>query len=108
MRLFQQDAYISMDFLEKNTEIFRLNMPGELPPASSTAMEIDLGDARGKRVISFDKPEIPEINAIQMELQTFSEAIINSTTPAVTIKDGYMALKVAKQIVSLIAKNQLS
>lgn len=108
MRFFQQDAYISVDFLEKKTEIFKLNNPNQLPDANTTAMEIDLGPDRGKKLITFEVPPVPEINAIQSELEDFANAIIKNTEPNVTIQDGYRALKVADQIVQLIAKNRMA
>lgn len=107
MRFFQQDAYISVDFLEKKTEIFKLNDPHQVPDANATVMEIDLGPDRGKKLITFEVPPVPDINAIQSELEDFANAILKNTEPNVTIQDGYRALKVADQIVQLIAKNRM-
>jgi len=96
-RLFQRDAYISIDFLKKKTEIIRLeNIDGEPNPDT---MFIDLGVGKGKKAITFEAPEIPDTNAIKMELETFAAAIINNTTPIVTIDDGYKALEVAYKII---------
>ncbi len=108
MRFFQQDAYISVDFLEKKTEVFKLNDPSIVPNVHSTTMEIDLGPGRGKKLISFDVPPVPEINAIQSELEDFALSIVKNIEPNVTIQDGYKALKVADQIVQLIAKNRMA
>ncbi len=95
-RLFQRDAYISIDFLEKKTEIIRLHhIEGEPGPDT---MFIDLGVGKGKKAITFEAPEIPDTNAIKMELETFAQAIINNTTPLVTIDDGYKALEVAHKV----------
>ena len=94
-RFFQKDAYISVDFLEKTTEIIRLkNVDGDTDPLSMT---IDLGD-KGKKMIFFEKPSVQEINSIEVELKLFNEAILNNTIPVVTIDDGYEALSVAYQI----------
>jgi hypothetical protein len=62
------------------------------------AMIIDLGGKRGKKQISVEKPEIVNVNAIKAELESFYHAIVNNTTPPVTINDGYDALSVAYQI----------
>lgn len=96
-RLFQRDAYISIDFLKKKTEIIRLSSIEGEPNADT--MFIDLGIGKGKKAITFEAPEIPETNAIKMELETFAEAIINNTTPIVTVDDGYKALEVAYKII---------
>lgn len=96
-RMFQKDAYISVDFLEKQTEIVKLkNVVGEPDPLSVT---LDLGNGKGKKQIYFDKPQVNEVNAIKEELTQFALAIINNTVPLVNIHDGYNALDVAHKIV---------
>ncbi len=96
-RIFQKDAYISIDFLEKESEIVRLtNVEGEPDPLSVT---IDLGEGKGHKQIYFEKPTVEANNAIKDELRSFAESIENNTTPAVTIHDGYNALDVAHRII---------
>jgi predicted dehydrogenase len=96
-RFFQRDAYVAVDFLKKDVEIIRISDPPELLD-DPLAMIIDLGGGKGKKQISVEKPEIINLNAIKTELQSFYEAIVNNTTPPVTINDGYEALSVAYQI----------
>ncbi len=105
MRLFQHDAYISIDFLDKETEVLRLtdSTENQLPQN----MEIDLGPGRGKKVIGFERPQVAELNAIQTELTEFARAIRENTRPLVTIEDGYKALETAHRILEQIEKNQL-
>lgn len=94
-RFFQKDAYITIDFLEKTSQAFKIKpIEGDEDPYSMT---IDLGE-KGKKEIYFDQPEIKETNAIKEELRTFAEAISNNTQPLVTIEDGHEALKVAHLI----------
>jgi predicted dehydrogenase len=96
-RFFQRDAYISVDFLKKECEIIRMkNITGEPDPLSIT---IDLGKDKGKKQFIFEKPDIQPINAIKTELEAFYEAIINNTTPTVTIIDGYNSLELAYRII---------
>lgn len=96
-RLFQRDAYISIDFLKKKTEIIRMeNIEGEPGPDT---MFVDLGVGKGKKAITFEAPEVADTNAIKMELETFAYAINNNTTPVVTVDDGYKALEVAYKII---------
>ncbi|GAB1402964.1 Gfo/Idh/MocA family oxidoreductase [Lentimicrobium sp.] len=96
-RFFQRDAYISVDFLEKTTEIIRLQ---DIDPdnADPLAMILDLGKDKQPRQIMFDKPKIESINAIVTELEQFAMAIETNTTPVVTIQDGYAALDLAYRI----------
>jgi len=96
-RFFQRDAYVSVDFLKKDVEIIRLSDPPETD-TDPLAMIIDLGGKRGRKQISIEKPEIRNLNAIMTELESFYTAIVNNTTPPVTINDGYEALKVAYEI----------
>ena len=95
-RFFQKDAYISVDFLKKSSEIVRLKEVQGTP--DPFAMTIDLGEGKGSKQIYFENPKIQESNAIKEELTSFAEAILNDKVPLVSIHDGYEALVVAHQI----------
>lgn len=96
MRLFQRDAYISVDFLEKKTEIIRLSDDNNDPKG---LMDIPLEMANGdKKILSVKNPEVPSVNAIRMELTEFANAIINDLPVRVSAFDGYQAMEVAHQI----------
>ncbi|NTW33305.1 MAG: Gfo/Idh/MocA family oxidoreductase [Bacteroidetes bacterium] len=96
-RFFQRDAYIAVDFLKKESEIIRMkNVEGEPDPLSLT---IDLGSGKGVKQIFFEKPEIVPVNAIKMELEAFYDAIVNNSTPPVTIIDGHNSLELAYKII---------
>ncbi|HIP32004.1 MAG TPA: Gfo/Idh/MocA family oxidoreductase [Crocinitomicaceae bacterium] len=96
-RFFQKDAYISVDFLTKELEVVRMqDVEGEPNPFD---VVFDMGEGKPVKKVLFDKPDIEDVNAIKEELSTFGEAIVNDTTPIVSIEDGYNALDVAQQIV---------
>jgi predicted dehydrogenase len=101
MRLFQPDAYISLDFLEKNAQIVRLFEP-ESPdlPVSDNFMEFET--PRGKRLLLAEQPENVAVNAIKMELETFGQSIQFGTPPPVPFSDGLAALELAHQILAEI------
>lgn len=102
-RFFQKDAYVAVDFLEKKSEIVRLQeASGDESPFS---LVLDLGEDKGKKEIIFENPKVEPVNAIREELFTFHEAIKNDTEPIVTIQDGYNALKVAHDILDIIQAN---
>jgi predicted dehydrogenase len=101
MRLFQKDAYIGMDFLEKKTEIIRLKTPED------TGFSFDLETPNGKKSISVLHPPVEEVNAIKMELEAFRDAIVNNTPTPVTEVDGFLAMEVAHQILHKIAHHKL-
>lgn len=97
LRIFQPNAYLSLDFLEKETQIIRLH-EGEELSEEQRAEFMELDTAKGKRFIELSSPKISPNNAIQMELESFADAIINDTEPIVGIKDGMYALEVAHKI----------
>ena len=99
-RFFQRDAYISVDFLKKKTEVVRLkNLIGEAGPLDIT---IDLGNEKGSKIIYFDQPKIADTNAIKTELEQFTEAVLNDHQTPVTAEEGLHALMIANQIMDKI------
>ncbi|SFW26878.1 Gfo/Idh/MocA family protein [Cellulophaga fucicola] len=95
-RFFQQDAYISVDFLEKKVEVVKMKDA----PEQAGDFDMILQNAEGeKKQIYFENPEVAGNNAILDELETFADAINNNTTPIVTLEQGTNALRVALQII---------
>jgi predicted dehydrogenase len=99
-RFFQKEGYIAVDFLKKETEVIR--MKDADPNPDPFALILDLGAGRKQKQITVEKPEIKPINAIQTELETFYDAIVNNAEPMVTIMDGYASLELAYQIMEKI------
>jgi predicted dehydrogenase len=97
-RFFQNDAYISVDFLDKTAEILRLENIPDPSKADPLAMLIELGKGKGTKQIIFEKPEVYPVNAIKAELESFARAIKDNKTPLVSIDDGYAALDIAYKI----------
>ena len=97
MRLFQKDGYIGIDFLNKKTEIIRLKTPQDLD-----AFTFDLDTPHGKRSIAILNPNVPEVNAIKMELEKFRDAVLDNTPTIVSEVDGYRAMDIAHQILNKI------
>jgi predicted dehydrogenase len=107
MRMFQKDAYISLDFGTGISEVFRLEEPGvELPDYAISYGEIGVSDK--KKTIVFEKPENIELNALQHEIQLFVDCVLNGTQPIVTGEDGLRALRVAQIIIQKIKENNIS
>jgi predicted dehydrogenase len=89
-RLFQKDAYIGIDFLNKKSEVINLKTP------------------HGRKTIAVVNPQVPEVNAIKKELETFRDSIINNTPTVVSEVDGYRAMDVAHQILQKIKHNNIT
>jgi len=104
MRLFQRDAYISIDFSEGTAEVFRLVDQGD-PDVKATMLlgQIDAGAL--KRNIVYEQPEVKEINALKYELELFVRSIQTNAEPVVTAEEGKRALEVANEIVTKIQQN---
>jgi len=103
IRLFQKDAYIGIDFLNKKTEIIKLKEPGD-----SNVFAFDIDTPNGKKTIAMANPVVPELNAIREELRSFVEAIDQNTKTVVSEVDGLMAMDVAHQILDKIGNNVIT
>jgi predicted dehydrogenase len=97
IRLFQKDAYIGIDFLEKNTEIIKLKKPDE-----EDAFSFDIETHQGTKTISIANPVVENGNAILAELTSFVQSIQNDEPTVVSEIDGFLAMEVAHQILEKI------
>jgi predicted dehydrogenase len=61
VRLFQKDAYIGIDLLEKKTEIIKLKQPEDV-----NAFSFDIETPNGKKTIAIANPSIEPLNAIKL------------------------------------------
>ena len=103
MRLFQKDAYIGVDFLEKKSELIRLKEENE----KSELFTFEIETPQGVKSIVIDNPTSTVDNALKAELTSFRDSIIHDTNPVVSELDGYHALEVAHLILDKI-QNQKS
>ncbi len=108
MRIFQKDAYISMDFNEGVSEIFYLEDQAhpifENGTLALSLGELELGEL--KREIKYNRLQRENVNPLLEELISFIDAVKNGIEPAVTIQDGINALNLANKILKQIAKHQ--
>jgi predicted dehydrogenase len=103
MRLFQKDAYIGIDFLNKKSEVIKLKTPLDLD-----VFAFDIETPNGKKTIALSNPTVPEVNAIRMELENFTEAILTNSPTRVSEVDGYRAMDIAHQILQKIQHNTIN
>ena len=101
MRLFQRDAYISIDFSDGVSEVFRL-VDGKAASAESTLMLGEINSGKVKRKIVYEQPQIPDVNALRCELESFIDAVMNNREPVVTAEEATRALQVAHEIMEKI------
>ncbi|MFC2093785.1 Gfo/Idh/MocA family protein [Bacteroidota bacterium] len=98
MRIFQRNAYISIDFLKNSSEVFRLV---DSKSSESISPMFSLGTIKREDKdfnIVYEQPSIEEINPMKYELNKFFDCIRSGTEPVVQLKDGIQALEVATRI----------
>lgn len=99
IRIFQEDAYISCDLLEKEAQVIRL-----LDEYQDNTLEIETH--KGNKYISLVNPEIKTVNAIAEELKSFYKSIVTDDMPEVNLDEGIQALALVQAITKQIETNQ--
>lgn len=97
-RFFQSNAYISVDFLEKKTEIVQIK---DVLNDDKYAVVIQNSKGQKKQIV-YNNPSIATNNAIEEEHNSFANSILNDNIPLVSLKDGLNALKLANEILNKI------
>jgi len=97
IRVFQKDAYISINFLEKDFQVVKIRDKNTDDNENSLVIKNNLGE---EKVIFFENPDINEINSIEAELNDFFDSIENKSESKVSLNDGLVALEVAEEIMS--------
>ena len=95
-RLFQKDAYVSVDFLEKTSEVVRMKDAPQNPGEFDMILQNAEGD---RKQIYFENPAIPVNNPILDELEQLAQAIEKDETPPVPLQQGARALDVALKVI---------
>ncbi|HRK26414.1 MAG TPA: Gfo/Idh/MocA family oxidoreductase [Chitinophagales bacterium] len=101
-RIFQPNAYISIDFLEKQTEIVQL---ANQPHKNFPSFEIYPDATQNPKFLLFNKPTIEPVNAIKMELTLFAESILHNTPEEVPIEDGLRSIELAYRVMEAMTNS---
>jgi predicted dehydrogenase len=102
MRIFQKSAYISIDFLNNKSEVYRLVDKSEVKLPS---MAIPVSENKS---IILDRPNdnsSKAFNPIKNELESFFNSILKNEPVKVTLEEGKEALEVADKIINIIQSN---
>lgn len=106
MRMFQRDAYISVDFNTGASEVYRLK--GKEDDAKEPFISFgEIGVGENKKLVVYEQPEQKEVNALQYELQLFVNSILKNEKPLVSGEDGLKALRVAETIIAKIEESRI-
>jgi predicted dehydrogenase len=104
LRLFQKDTYISMDFLKKKTEIYRLVESDKVKQQGKTVIgNIPLD--KGKTIL-YEIPLVKDEDMLNSELKSFLEAVKDKKRPVVSGEDGKEALRVALEVVKKVKEHK--
>jgi len=96
IKVFQQDLYITIDFLIGLTEIYKVMDADQTDPAAIMSAPLE---SNGKhRQIFYEKPEIKKQDALKTELENFVESVQGKSKPIVDGLAGRNALDIAIQI----------
>jgi predicted dehydrogenase len=107
MRIFQPNAYISLDFVDGFSEIFYTTESGKLNFNDGTlAFSLGQIDAGGiKKEIKYNKLQRTGINPLKQELRAFIESIDAGIQPVVDGKAGLAALRLANKVLQKIEEH---
>lgn len=106
MRIFQRDAYIALDFLAGQSEVYRLiDAPADIPPGGMT-IPVPTGGGRARQILC-ERPAVEAAEPLKLELASFVRAARDEIPPAVTGEDGREALRVTLEIVEKIKAHGL-
>ena len=94
-RIFQEDAYISINFLEKEFQVVKIRDKRKGEAENSLIVKNNLGE---EKVIFFENPKVQSINSIEAELNDFYKSIKFKSDSKVSLNDGIKALEVAEEI----------
>ncbi len=103
VKVFQKDMYVTIDFLLGLTEIYRVLEMKEGDPEA--LLSAPLGEDDLSKQIVYEKPLVPQIDALQMELENFANVIQGTEKPIVDGRAGRDALDIATQIHDLIVED---
>jgi len=103
MRIFQQNSYISIDFVEGFSEIYYIDDTALTFKNGTLAFSLGQIEAGNRRKdIKYNKLQRSDVNPLKYEIGGFIESIQANIPPLVSGQDGLAALKLANQVLAKI------
>lgn len=102
LRLFANNSYVSVDFLEKELSIIKIEEGSGMDIESGFELETD----SGKKYVNLEQPEIHDNNAIMEELNAFHDSIANKKKVEVGIDEAIKSLDIALEIIKQISTKE--
>jgi predicted dehydrogenase len=85
LRLFQRDAYITVDYQTRQSAVFRRH-----------------GGRGGRAEIQMEQIRVEDEEPLKLELDSFLQSVAGGSTPLVSGEDGEAALNLAYQVLDAI------
>ncbi len=107
MRVFQNNGYISIDFIEGFSEIYYID-DKKAPPFKDGTLAFSLGQIDAGNIrkdIKYNKLQRSDVNPLKYELSGFVDSIQTGIAPLVSGEDGLAALKLANKVLEKIAEH---
>jgi predicted dehydrogenase len=93
IRIFQPDSYLSLDYSEREVELFR---------------KLTERGADGFPEIEYKQLPVADVDPLEEQLRAFSESVCTGERPMVSGEEGRKALEVATRVSELIKKQMAS
>jgi predicted dehydrogenase len=93
LRFFQEDAYISVDFIKRDTKVYRRKLGEEhLPISADSALGME-------DLVEMVVPSVPDEEPLVLELRDFIRSVAGEKEPMVPGEAGVRALEVVALII---------
>ncbi|MBO8131361.1 MAG: Gfo/Idh/MocA family oxidoreductase [Candidatus Marinimicrobia bacterium] len=93
LRIFQINQYISINFLQREAELYWISKSINQDDDIKTLAQIESDGIQ--KILNYKKFSFPEYNPLKEELLSFINSIVNGETPPVTAEEGRNALEIA-------------
>lgn len=103
-RVFQKNAYVSIDFLTKEAEVVRIRDGKSWSPF---AVNFEVDNRGTQKSLTLKKPKIKHVNPIEEELKDFARCINENSIPIVSLKEATKALQVAQLVLDEITSKTI-
>ena len=105
MRLFQQDSYISMDFLTGEAELFRMLDPDTQDNENGMLPVMSINHEDFNKNVGYKKIANDGRDSLELELRSFLESVKNDNEPPVTGEQARAVLATALDIATKTISN---
>ena len=107
IRIFQKNKYITVDFLNKKTEVFSFDDENEQFNGENAVLINEHKFKGKKKRIFLQNPAVLEYNALKEELESFAMSVLHNKNVKISAVDGKKALEVAINILDIIESKEL-